>query len=249
MQLYDKQAAFFPGLGLHKKYFLSVLNSREALKQFPVGIRDKYYALQGPNGIDFAVLDVNTTGALDSLKEVESLRFQAVTQGTAEDSSAAKAKAVVVSINIYGISQYSKKVGSKLGRGKHFLQHPDVIDDGISYDNPHYFKAPGMTVDLNSFIESRHRVKFSKEAISSEVERILDSLVDVVNSENDVQNTDVIRTSLLRRDSSLDLVSFLLNKLIFKNRHQEVAVKFIRQKEDSKTGNSFWLQREETGLV
>jgi hypothetical protein len=124
-----------------------------------------------------------------------SLRFQAIIHGTAGSS---KNKSVIeISINLYGTPQHFKPIGSKLTQAKHSLQHPDVVDPGINYDNPHYFKAPGETVDLNPFVKPLRHLRLSREAISSEVEKIMDVL-DVVDLESDIPAADILLTPLLR---------------------------------------------------
>jgi hypothetical protein len=152
--------------------------------------------LQAPNRKDFAVLDVGTASALKSLQGLGSLRFQAIIQGTT-GSSKNKRSVIEISVNLYGTALHSKLVGSKLKQAKYFLQHPDVVDSGINYDNPHYFKSPGVTMDLNPFVKPRHPIRLPKEAISSEVEKIMDTLY-VVDSGGDIPAVDMLLTPLFR---------------------------------------------------
>ena len=187
--------AFCPHFGLDRSYF-SILNSTETLNQFPIILRDTYYALQSPNGKDFAVLDAITATALKSLQDLGSLHFQAVIQGKT-GSSKNKGRVIEASINLYGPPRHSKLVGSKLKQVKLFLQHPDIVDPGIHYDNPHYFKALGETIDLNPFVKPRQPVRLSKKALCLEMEKIMDAL-DIVDSECDVSATDILLTPLLR---------------------------------------------------
>jgi hypothetical protein len=104
---------------------------------------------------------------------------------------------IEASINLYGIQILAKKVGAILTRERHFLQHPDVVDPGIDYDNPHYFKTSGIKVDLNQFVKPSRHGGMSKEAISLEVGKIIDSL-DIVDIDLDIPVTDTILTPLLR---------------------------------------------------
>lgn len=175
----------------------------EALERYPVLPREGYYALQSPSGKDFAVLDINTTRTLEAVQKLGSVRFQAVIQCNAVDKprttvgTITKRDMVEVSINLYGAQNLAKKVGILLTHQRQFLQHPDVVDPGIDYDNPHYFKAPDLTVDLNQCVKPCHNGRISKEAISSEVDKIMDSLT-AVNSDISIPATDVLLTPLLR---------------------------------------------------
>jgi hypothetical protein len=175
----------------------------EALKRYPVILRDGYYTLQSPSGKDFAVLDISTTRALKAVQNLGTVRFQAVIQCNVIDRPETAIGTKIIrdmvegSINIYGIQNLAKKVGATLTRERQFLQHPDVVDPGVEYNNPHYFKTPGLTVDLNQLVKPRHAGQMSKEAISSEVGKIMDSL-DVVDFDWDIPATDILLTPLLR---------------------------------------------------
>jgi hypothetical protein len=175
----------------------------EGLKRHPVILREDYYVLQSPSGKDFAVLDIITSRTLKAVQNLGCARFQAVFQRNAINGpgtsvgTKANPNLIEVSINLYGIRDLAKKVGAALTRERQFLQHPDVVDPGIDYDNPHYFKMPGLAVDLSQSVKPRHHERMSKEAISSAVDKIIDSL-DVVDYDLDIPATGVLLTPLLR---------------------------------------------------
>ena len=175
----------------------------EALERYPVLPREGYYALQSPSGKDFAVLDINTTRTLEAVQKLGNVRFQAVIQCNAVDKprtivgTTAKRDMIEVSINLYGAQNLAKKAGILLTHQRQFLQHPDVVDPGVDYDNPHYFKAPDLTIDLNQCVKPCHNGRISKETISSEVDKIMDSLT-AVDSDICIPATDVLLTPLLR---------------------------------------------------
>lgn len=175
----------------------------EALERYPVLLREGYYALRSPSGKDFAIMDINTTRTLKAVQNLGNVRFQAVIQCKAIDKPCTtagpitKRDMVEVSINLYGTQSLAKKVGVSLTKQRQFLQHPDVVDPGVDYDNPHYFKTPSLTVDLNQCVKPCYYGRISKEAISSEVGKIMDSL-SAVDSDFHIPATDVLLTSLLR---------------------------------------------------
>jgi len=149
--------------------------------------------------MDFAIIDLHTTLILKTVQDLGKLRFQAVIQRNAIDllGTTAKKDMVEISINLYGTRNIAKKVGVALARERQFLQHPDVVDPGVDYDNPHYFKTPGLLIDLNQCVQPYNHGRISKESISSEVEKILDSL-SVVDSDICIPASDILLTPLLR---------------------------------------------------
>lgn len=171
-----------------------------ALERYLILLRDGYYALQSPSGKDFAVVDINTTRTLKAVQNLGNVRFQAVFQCNAIDrpgttaGTIAKRNIIEVSINLYGSQILANKVGVLLTQERRFLQHPDVVDPGLDYNNPHYFKTPGLTVDLNQCVKSSRDRQIS---ISSEVAKIMDSLSSV-DSDIHIPPTRALLTPLLR---------------------------------------------------
>ena len=166
-------------------------------------LREGYYALQSLSEKDFALLDTRTAQVLKAVQTLGTIRLQAVIQyGEAINTSnkitsnGIKRDIIKVSINLYGLQPLARKVGATLTQEKQFLQHPDVIDPLIKYDNPQYFKTPDMA-SLDDFIKPRFAERILKGAITSEVGKIIDSL-DVVNFDWDIPATDAILTPLLR---------------------------------------------------
>jgi hypothetical protein len=108
-----------------------------------------------------------------------------------------KKNIIEISINLYDIPNLAKKVRTTLTRKRQFLQYSNIIDPRIDYDNPHYFKMFNLTVDFNQSVKSRHYKRISKEAISSEIDKIINFL-DIVDFNLDIPATDILLTSLLR---------------------------------------------------
>lgn len=101
-----------------------------------------------------------------------------------------------VSINTYSAVRYFKRLSSKLNKIKHFLQHPDIMDSGINYDNPHYFKPRSNLVNLNELIKPLCHIQISKDTISSEVERVMNMLHNANSEYRYTPATDALRTPL-----------------------------------------------------
>ncbi|PYH65798.1 DEAD/DEAH box helicase [Aspergillus vadensis CBS 113365] len=143
----------------------------------------------------FAVLDTVTAAALDGLEGLENIIFQAVPQPLIGNQPST-GETINVSINIYGPMRHYREVGSRLSKLKYNLQHPDAIDSGVRYDNPQYFKRSFTHLDMHQFIRPVYHVKRSLQSVSSEVERLLDTL-DAVVPESDIPATEKLLTPLL----------------------------------------------------
>jgi hypothetical protein len=79
----------------------------------------------------------------------------------------------------------------------HVLQHPDAIEPGMDYDNPHYLKIPGRIDDLKQLIGLFSKEPSAKDRIWLELSRTMDSL-DVVNSDMDIGPNKSLLSPLLK---------------------------------------------------
>ena len=149
------------------------------------------------------MIDKNTTGTLQAVQEVGNVRFQAIILDSAgnrpEPAVATKGRNPILeaSINLYGEPSLAKKVGRLLTERRQFLQHPDSVDVGISYENPHYFMAPGITTDLSESIGRLCSAQKSADMVSLEIGKILESL-DVVDTDIGLPTSNDLLTPLLR---------------------------------------------------
>jgi hypothetical protein len=200
--LFDVRIACPNHFGLDTSSYALATKPTQALERYPVIHRGGYYALQSSSEKDFAVIDINTIRALQAFQSLGNVRFQAVIQCNAIDKPGttvgikSKRNMIEVSINLYGNPNLAKKLGHSLSQERQFLQHPEVVDPGINYDNPHYFKTPGLTIDLNQCVVPFQRGGMSKEVISAEIGKVIDSL-DVVDVDMDIPPTDVLLTPLM----------------------------------------------------
>ncbi|KAK2745993.1 hypothetical protein FQN55_005815 [Onygenales sp. PD_40] len=204
--LYDAGVAFKKNLNLDEAQFKQTAKSSTAFETFPVVSR-------------------GTTMTLQSLEDLGSPRFQAVTQK--QTDAKRRSNIIEISVNIYGRMKHIWEVGLRLRGMKRHLQHPDRIDPGLEYDNPHFLRLPGETIDLKQFIQPRDNANFTKQTMASDVDRVLDGL-DFVVEGVDLPSTESLRTSLLS--------------------HQEAGVKFIRHQEDLQENLGLWISDHEAGI-
>ncbi|KAF2228779.1 hypothetical protein EV356DRAFT_46167 [Viridothelium virens] len=230
--LFGSKAAWVKMFDLDKSFFLAALKDRQALQRYCVSSRDGYYALLSPDGRDFAILDNRSYKALNATQAFESVRFQAVIQRTDSKMQATAVEpthkvdhAADVSINVYGSFDLMRPVGSALARFGKALQHPDCVDPGIDYKNPHFFHIPGQETDLNSLVKPTDTSQEMKARISLEIGQIIDSL-DAIDFEYEMPTSQGILTPLLS--------------------HQKSALKFIRWRESHLLETSLWRRTDES---
>lgn len=89
-----------------------------------------------------------TTTALRTLQDLPSIRLEAVSCGGEsnrpdQQSRRGKREIFTISIDIYGSEKITQDVGKRLSRAHTYLQHPINLDNGVQYNNPHYYAVPG----------------------------------------------------------------------------------------------------------
>ncbi|KAI9666680.1 MAG: hypothetical protein M1821_004616 [Bathelium mastoideum] len=230
--LFGSKAAWVKGFDLDRSFFLAAVKNRQSLRRYCVSSRDGYYALLSPEGRDFALLDNKSYKALDAIQVFESVRFQAVIQRTALQMQATASEtihrmnhAADVSVNVYGSYDLMRPVGSALARFDQTLQHPDGIDPGTDYKNPHFFQITGREMNLNNLVKPIGTSQEIKARVSSEIGQIIDSL-DVTDLEYEMPTSQGILTPLLS--------------------HQKSALKFIKWRESRLLETSLWRQTDES---
>ena len=106
---------------------------------------------------DFAVLHSRTATALHILRDLPSIRFEAVFVGgdsNNADHQYKKGKKIVfsISVDIYGSEHIAKEVGRRLSKARTYLQHPIYLNSNVPYNNPHYYPIPGVQNEVVPFI-------------------------------------------------------------------------------------------------
>ncbi|CEN59397.1 hypothetical protein ASPCAL01848 [Aspergillus calidoustus] len=202
-----------------KVSFQKFCKSAGSLEQFPVLRKDdNCFTLKDKGDNDFAILDTSTTAALNLLQGLANLSFCAIPRPVTGNQGASPV--VEVSINIYGPFSHYRQVGSRLATQKYYLQHPDVVEPGVRYDNPQYFKRSDTPMDMHQFIKPIYREKQTPQSVRAEIDSILATL-DTNYSDGNILSNSKLITPLLK--------------------HQEVAVNFIHRKE-SFLERSPWCQ-------
>ena len=178
---------------------LRLLSGPDSAHRFSVFARQDYFALLSAAQNEFAVLDIGTTRALQTLGGLALLRFQAILEdgylkGPAQRWKKGKRTIIPVSINIYGSKELVQDVGKRLSKAHIYLQHP-LHRDNVQYCNPHYFVLPGKDQEYESYHPSP-----SEQDVQSPGVVNIDRLFEVIDHTQGLQvwNADwQIRTPLL----------------------------------------------------
>jgi hypothetical protein len=176
------RAAVLSQFQLDEAYFSSLLSKPDYAQRFAISFRDHYYALQSTTQADFAIIDKHTTHIFQRLSDLATIRFEAFLDsndiGKPGKQWKKRGETIGLSfcINIYGSRGIAQEVGKRLSKGGSFLQHPYLLDEGIEYDNPHYFKLPNRKPALPpDNVTSPYRQP-SRESQAAQVSGILDTL-------------------------------------------------------------------------
>ena len=169
--------------------------------------RKAYFVVESSCGKGFALLDTHITRILRGVQVLGPIRVQAIMQGDpAECSSsgylspAAHRVGIEVSINLYSTVECTETIGIYLSKEGNFLQHPDIVDSGVNYVNPQYFRSPGGPDTLDHLVGIGAPKSVSLQSVCTEVERIMDSL-DTVDEDPSITGCSRILTPLLRHRS------------------------------------------------
>lgn len=167
-----------------------------------------YYTLLSSTLEPFALLDCSTIAILESLTSCgfASLRYQAVCTdyppyvtsrfGTREE----KNEEFTLQLNIYGLRSYMDNLGTVLRVLKSYLQQPFYVDDGVEYDNPHYFKLVGQKTPWVERRETQGRDIGSKDEspFSQALTNVFESQLTHADSLRELEAAPIIKTALLR---------------------------------------------------
>lgn len=136
------------------------------------------FAIASRNTEHLAMINDRIGPALRSVWELETIEFRIHTSAGIWDSAQRERKPgkkklyIAVSINIYGDSSIQNQVGTSLSSAQLYLQHPDFLETGCEYDNPHFVSIPGVRPSLASSSpdkkKSRATSKFSPEPESDQ---------------------------------------------------------------------------------
>ena len=121
----------------------------DGVRHLVIAIHDDRYCLQSSDSRDVAVVHSRTAAALDTLRDLPSIRLEAVLLGGGLNTPVQqyrKGKTIVfpISINIYGSEEVVGDVGKRLSKARTYLQHPTTLNESVPYKNPHYYDIPGL---------------------------------------------------------------------------------------------------------
>jgi hypothetical protein len=102
---------------------------------------------------------------------------------------------VAININIYGDKSIQKQVGTSLSSAQMYLQHPDFLEDGCQYDNPHFVSIPNVQPNLPSSLPDRKKARTASK-LSPEPE----------SDRNDFQNEIAVVFNSLTRARCLKML-------------------------------------------
>ena len=148
LQICDAKAAFLSDNQSNDSYPSTLSSDLETIQHFAISSSQDCYYLRSSDGRDFAIVHCRTASALQALRDLSSIRLEAVITGrdlNQSDQRHKKRKDTVfnVSIYIYGSDEVAHEVGKRLSKARIYLQHPVNLKIGVSYNNPHYYDIPG----------------------------------------------------------------------------------------------------------
>jgi hypothetical protein len=176
------RAAVLSQFELDEAYFSSILSEPDYMQRFAIASRNHYYALQSTVRADFAIIDKRTTGLFQRLSDLATIRFEAFLDNNdiGKPGRQWKKKGETIGlpflINIYGSRSIAQEVGKRLSKGGAFLQHPYLLDKGVEYNNPHFFKLPNRKTAIRLEYQVSTYRQPSRESQAAQVSGILDSL-------------------------------------------------------------------------
>ena len=133
----------------HDGGFSSLSVHPDDVSHLVISIHDDRFCLQSSDSRDVAVVHTRTAAALQTLRDLPSIRLEAVLLGGGLNTpfqQRGKGKTTVfpISINIYGSEKVVQDVGKRLSKARTYLQHPTTLNESVPYKNPHFYDIPGL---------------------------------------------------------------------------------------------------------
>ena len=136
------------------------------------------------NGTEFGVLNTHASKALENLVQKSSLQFEATGSiQTIRETIGRVTKAtdavVRVNINVYGPRESCQEVGRHLSGQKLYLQRPDKLRIGSTYENPHFLSFSDMQI---SSYENQLDVGSNRAPKLDDAEKFRETISNVYSS-------------------------------------------------------------------
>lgn len=148
----------------------TLLIESDVPQHFAISPSQDSYCLQSSDGKNLAILHSRTTISLQTLRDLPSIRLEAVIGGEATDKTERKCKkgkitVLSISINIYGSEKVIQDVGKRLSKAHLYLQHPTNLKSDVPYKNPHFYAAPGVRNESGLYISPSCRKKEQQDSV------------------------------------------------------------------------------------
>lgn len=218
---------------------LTAAQSAFPFASFSLRHTDGIIKLFSEQGVNFAILDVQTASKLRALDHVPGTRSEAVVETRVLMKRHSKsATPFNVSINLFGPESIAEEVSLALSKVKAFLQHPQTLDANIEYRNPDFLTFPEVKVNMKDCV-GIGTLSWKADHLKRDIENMLGSLG------HEMDNADIGPIAGLK--STL-------------KQHQKDGTRFILQREDPLLGKQLssrlyqaigaqYAEQEEAGVA
>ncbi|PMD49328.1 uncharacterized protein K444DRAFT_622885 [Hyaloscypha bicolor E] len=203
--------------------------------KFGIRKKEEQTVLHFLDGTEFSVLNNHASKALETLLQRPTLEFEAIGSiqailETIERVTKANDAVVRVSIHIYGPRESKEDIGSHLTNQKLYLQRPDKLRVGATYENPHFLSFADMQI---SSFENQLDVGNNRAPKLDDPDKFRETISNVYASLTRGAN-------LNREEGDRRLKTTLLP-------HQEEALYFMLQRENGPIPPDFRLWKAMEG--
>lgn len=137
------------------------------------------------DGVEFAVLDLQTASKLQNLNQIEGTHFEAVVEVRSIAKRRVQSKKPIsLTVNILGPRKAADEVSLALSRINVFLQHPQALDSSVDYYNPELLVFPGDEPIMRDYI-GVGTPSWKHEHLLKDIEKIFGSLGQDIGPEGD----------------------------------------------------------------
>lgn len=114
----------------------------------PLSFEDSRCVLRSHTNSEIATLNTKTFDHLQGIQKSRELELEGVLpikdiqSLTCQAGVISRGLVTTVGLNVYGIPEVSDDVAKELSRNELFLQDPDFVSEGTTYENPQCLKLP-----------------------------------------------------------------------------------------------------------
>ncbi len=160
-----------------------VLQSEDSYA-FNIEMSSDEIVLYFPNSIELGIFNDHVSKGLENLLQQSNLQFEAIgsiqaIRETIGRATKATDAVIRVNINVYGPRESYEEVGHHLSSQKLYLQRPDKLRTGSTYENPHVLSFPDMPA---SSYEYQFDAQSKRASKIDDTERFKDTISNVYSS-------------------------------------------------------------------